>query len=287
MKRIYWFDAVCRVPLPFAMSLLIMGCVSTADFVQLTREVAYIRDQQTELTLQIETLKDLATDLVEQQDKEHRETLASQLNELNDKFETMAAVQSALDSALANMRSAGSDATQWSADNGTGIGGDFIAATSPCVLSDMPEMEPDIQDIVTSADNGTLGQEELSPRRAFEVAYQDYQSGDYDGAIQQFEGFQKRFPEASTSLAADAQYLVGTSHFRKRECVKAITAYEKLVSAFPHHKNNALGLLKLSYLYDAMGDKVQARSALFRLIDRHPRSKEAQLARQRLPSVSQ
>ena len=157
------------------------------------------------------------------------------------------------------------------------------AGTPPCAAEDTPEIEPDLQSLASSG-GATQDQTDLSPREAFEIAYQDYQAGDYDSAIQGFLSFQQRFPKAS--LVVDAQYLVGTSYFRTRDCAGATAAYEKMVSDFPHHKNNALALLKLSSLYDAVGKTAEARSALLLLIERHPRAKEAKLARQRLPEVS-
>ena len=275
-----------RGALLFVASLAITGCAATADFVDLTKEVTYVRDQQNELKTQVAELKTLATDIAAQQKKERPEHLGSRLDELNTKFEAMAAVQSVLDSALTDLRRAHQEGTRLSASVGSGVetASDPGAGVSPCASSDMPEMEPDIQTFVPS-DSATQDQAERSPREVFEVAYQDYQAGDYEAAIQGFEAFERQFPDAA--LAVDAQYLVGTSYFRTRNCVRAIAAYEKMVDSFPHHKNNALGLLKLSYLYDAMEDTAQARSSLLRLIERHPRSKEAKLARQRLPDVSQ
>ena len=286
MSRGRCSDGMCRGALLFATSLAITGCAATADFVDLTKEVSYVRNQQNELKAQVADLKMLATEIAAQQKKERPEYLGSRLDELSTKFEAMAAVQSVLDSALTDLRRDHEEGMRRIASVGRGAetASDPGAGASPCASSDMPEMEPDIQAFVPS-DGATQDQTELSPREAFEVAYQDYQAGDYDSAIQGFEAFQQRFPDAA--LAVDAQYLVGTSYFRKRDCVRAIVAYERMVNTFPHHNNNALGLLKLSYLYDATGDTAQARSVLLRLIERHPRSKEAKLARQRLPDVSQ
>jgi len=286
MSRGRCLDGMCRGALLFAASLAITGCAATADFVDLTKEVTYVRNQQNELKAQVAELKTLAADIAAQQNEERPEYLGLRLDELSTKFEAMEAVQSVLDSALIDLRRDHEEGMRRIASVATGVetASDPGAGTTPCASSDMPEMEPDIQAVVPS-DGTTQDQTELSPRDAFEVAYQDYQAGDYNGAIQGFKAFQQRFPDAS--LAVDAQYLMGTSYFRTRDCARAIAAYEKMVNTVPHHRNNALGLLKLSYLYDAMRDAAQARSVLLRLIERHPRSKEAKLARQRLPDVSQ
>ncbi|HIA14397.1 MAG TPA: tol-pal system protein YbgF [Nitrospirales bacterium] len=286
MSRSCCVNSMCRGALLFAASLLITGCVATADFVDLTKEVTYVRNQQNELKAQVAELKTVAADIAAQQNEERPEYLGSRLDVLSTRFEAMEVVQSVLGSQLIDLRRDHEEGMRRIASIAAGVetASDPGAGTTPCASSDMPEMEPEIQAVVPS-DGTTQDQTELSPREAFEVAYQDYQAGDYDGAIQGFKAFQQRFPDAS--LAVDAQYLVGTSYFRTRDCVKAIAAYEKMVNTFPHHRNNVLGLLKLSYLYDAMGNAAQARSVLIRLIERHPRSKEAKLARQRLPNVSQ
>ena len=281
------------------VSLLLTGCAATADFVDLTRAVADVRNQQNALKAQIAELKQFTIDIMAQQEKEHPKHIGSRLDELNTTLEAMATVQSRLDLAFTELqrehedrmrRIAAVSAVVGSERSSSGVTGtaetdsNSEGSTVLCLPSDMPMIEPDIQPFIPTGDE-TEDQMELSPREAFEVAYQDYQAGDYDTAIQGFEGFQRQFPDAS--LAVDAQYLVGTAYFRKHDCGRAIAAYENMINKFPHHKNNALGLLKLSYLYDAVGNKARARSVLLRLIDHHPRSKEAKLARQRLPDVSQ
>jgi TolA-binding protein len=266
-----------------------MGCAATADFVELTKEVTYVRNEQKELKVQVAELKKLATDIAARQKRQRPAQVGSRLDELTAKLESIAAAQTVSDSVLTELRRDHGEAMRRIASVPTGVGtsraptntapgrettSDSGTDTTACAPADMPEMEPEIQAFVPP-DDATQDQIVVSPREAFQVAYQDYQAGDYESAIQGFNAFQQRFPEAS--LVVDAQYLVGTAYFRTRDCSRAVSAYEKMVSTFP----------KLSYLYDAMGNRAQARSVLLRLIDGHPRSKEAKLARQRLPDVSQ
>ncbi len=275
-----------RGVLLFATSLAMTGCAATADFVDLTKEVTYVRNQQNELKAQVVELKEFAADIAVQQQKERPEYFGSRLDELSARVDAMEAVQSGFDSARIDLRKDHEVGMRRIASVPTGVetaSGPGTDAT-PCASSDMPEMEPDVQALDLSG-SASQDQGQLSPREAFEVAYQDYQAGDYDSAIQGFEAFEEQFPDAA--LVVDAQYLVGTSYFRTRNCSRAIAVYEKMVNTFPHHKINTLGLLKLSYLYDAMGDTAQARAALLQLIEHYPRAKEAKLARRRLPDVSQ
>ena len=100
MSRGRCLDGMCRGALLFAASLAITGCAATADFVDLTKEVTYVRNQQNELKAQVAELKTLAADIAAQQNEERPEYLGLRLDELSTKFEAMEAVQSVLDSAL-------------------------------------------------------------------------------------------------------------------------------------------------------------------------------------------
>ena len=293
MTRVRCLHGVYRGVLLFAASLAITGCfATTADVVELVDKADDVKTQQDELKSQVVELKKAVGNVMAQQKKASPRYLRSRLDELSVKFEEMEKV-------LTDLRRDHEDGMRRSTSGVAGVETGMVAegtagdletssdhgeGTTSCVSSDMPEREPDIQAFGPSG-NVTDNQTELSSRELFEVAYQDYQVGDYDSAIHGFEAFQQRFSNAPR--AVDVQYLVGTAYFRKGDCVRAIAAYERLVEAFPQHSNGALGMWKLSYLYDEVGDAVQARSVLLRLIERHPRTREAKLARQRLPDISQ
>ena len=275
-------------------SLVITGCASTADFVDLTKEVSDVREQQNELKLQVAKLEKASTDIELQQKEGTSRHLKSRLDALNAKIEAMETVQSALDSELIDLRRDHEQRMRQITGDVTGVGhgkvtenlemsSDFETGSISCVSADMLEREPDIQTFGFSSD-GIENQDSLSPREAFEIAHQDYQAGDYASAIRGFEAFQERFPDAPRAI--DVQYLVGASYLEKGDCSRAIAAFENMVETFPQNSKSAVGMWKLSYLYAGAGNEVQARAVLLRLIKQYPLTREAKLARQRLPAVS-
>ena len=90
MSRSRCSDGMCRGVLLVVTSLVITGCAATADFVDLTKEVGYVRTQQNELNAQVAELKKLTTAIVAQQKKERPKYLGARLDELSAKFEAMA-----------------------------------------------------------------------------------------------------------------------------------------------------------------------------------------------------
>lgn len=276
-----------------------ISCATTPDFVDLKEEVKYIHKQQSTLKTQFSELQEIIRVFVEEQKKEVPEYLGARLDELNTTFEEMIETQAELDIRVSNLRegmpviqskpSAVSQGVDDSSQSGKVLKSSKAEAgsqkfTSPCLASAMPVVEPDIQVPIAMQDTAEA-ETSMSPQEAFEIAYQDYQVGLYDSAIEGFKRFKRKFP--GTTEAVSIQYLLGTAYFRKGDCVNAIVAYETMIDRFPHNTKSALALWKLSSLYDAAGNNSKARAVLLQLIDRHPKTKEAKLARRKLPDLSQ
>ena len=104
MSRSRCVNSRCRGALLFAASLLNTGCAATADFLDLTKEVTYVRNQQNKLKAQLTELKTLAADIAAQQNEERPEYLGSRLDVLSTRFEEMEVVQSVLGSQLIDLR---------------------------------------------------------------------------------------------------------------------------------------------------------------------------------------
>jgi tol-pal system protein YbgF len=122
----------------------------------------------------------------------------------------------------------------------------------------------------------------LTPTAAYNQAYNDYLKGNYDLAVAGFAGFLKQFP--STSLSAHAQYWIGEAFYNKKEYKAAIEAYDRVINEKKYEKSDRLApaLYKSGLAHVALGDAVKARSFFKRVVEEHPHSNEAPLARLRL-----
>jgi tol-pal system protein YbgF len=114
----------------------------------------------------------------------------------------------------------------------------------------------------------------------YEQAAQDLTQGRYPLALQGFREYVQRFP--TTDLADNAQYGVGECLFAQAQFDSAATEYERIESLYPQGDRVPAGLWKLALCREKLGQTVQARKVLDRLVKGFPLSGEAQLARDRL-----
>ena len=61
--------------------------------------------------------------------------------------------------------------------------------------------------------------------------------------------------------------------------------FQRLVTKYPNSQKLTHALLKIGYTHDELGNKAQAEQALNDLIERHPQSTAARLARKRLQDL--
>lgn len=123
----------------------------------------------------------------------------------------------------------------------------------------------------------------LTPIEVYNLAYNDYLKGNYDLAIAGFESFLKQFPDST--LAPHAVYWQGESYYSKKDYFKAIESFDRLVKDFPKSEKVVAGLLKQGLSYAEIGDKTRARTLLRKVIEEHPLSTEADLAKNKLAEI--
>ena len=114
----------------------------------------------------------------------------------------------------------------------------------------------------------------------YEQAAQDLIQGRYPLALQGFREYAQRFP--NTDLADNAQYGVGECLFAEAQFDSAAIEYERIESLYPQGDRVPAGLWKLALCREKLGEAVQARKVLDKLVKAFPLSGEAQLARDRL-----
>ena len=117
----------------------------------------------------------------------------------------------------------------------------------------------------------------------YREAYETFQKGDLEGARKKFEAFLTQYPH--TELSDNAQFWIGETYFLKKDYEKAILEYEKVMVKYPEGDKVPSALLKQGLAFLELGDKTNARSLLRRVVERYPKTEQAEIAKKRLESI--
>lgn len=117
----------------------------------------------------------------------------------------------------------------------------------------------------------------------YREAYETFQKGDLEGARKKFEAFLTQYPH--TELSDNAQFWIGEIYFLKKDYEKAILEYEKVMVKYPEGDKVPSALLKQGLAFLELGDKTNARSLLRRVVERYPKTEQAEIAKKRLESI--
>jgi tol-pal system protein YbgF len=119
-------------------------------------------------------------------------------------------------------------------------------------------------------------------RKEFEAAWRSFERKDYRVAITRFKDFVKKHPKSRAAPAA--QYWVGEAYFSLREFEKAIVEFDE-VRRYPQNDKTAVALLRQSFAFTELGEKLNAKLVLQELVEKYPQSAEAPKAKQRLKAL--
>ena len=117
----------------------------------------------------------------------------------------------------------------------------------------------------------------------YKDAYETFHKGDLEGARRKFEAFLKQYP--NTELSDNAQFWIGETYYLKRDFERAILEYEKAIVKYPEGDKIPAALFKQALSFMELGDKTNARNLLKRVIERYPRSEQAELAKKKLETI--
>jgi len=120
-------------------------------------------------------------------------------------------------------------------------------------------------------------------RRLYEIAYQDLKRENYQLAMINFRSFLERYPDSA--LSDNAQYWVGEVYYAQGQYSVAIEEFRRVVEGFPGHEKVPSAYLKIALCSQKMQDAPTARRYLEYVIQNYPETREAQLARERLPEL--
>ena len=123
----------------------------------------------------------------------------------------------------------------------------------------------------------------VSEQQLFQSAKAQYSQGKFEQALRGFQDLLDQYPQSS--LADDAQYMIGESYYNMKEYVDAVAEYDKVIKRYPDSENVPGARLKKAFALFSLGKKGQGVVELQQIVSRYPSTKEAQIARQRLAEL--
>jgi len=119
----------------------------------------------------------------------------------------------------------------------------------------------------------------LPPEEVYKNALSDYTKGNYDLAIAGFRTYTQNYPR--TSLVPNAQYWLGESYYSQKNYAQAIEEFDVVIRDFSDSPKVPSALFKQGDAYLQMGDTKRATTVLCELMNKHGKTREARLARER------
>ena len=116
--------------------------------------------------------------------------------------------------------------------------------------------------------------------RDYEAALNLFKTNKLKDAAGAFEAFGRNHP--NSTLAPNAQYWLGNTHYALRDCKKSIDAHKAMVAKWPQHAKAPDSLVGIATCQQELGDAKGARATLETVLTKYPSSLAAATAKQRL-----
>ncbi|MGQ0810205.1 MAG: tol-pal system protein YbgF [Nitrospiraceae bacterium] len=121
-------------------------------------------------------------------------------------------------------------------------------------------------------------------RRLYDRIMEEFRHKDYEAALAGFRLFLEL--HGQSSLAANAQYWIGECQYRLGRYKDAVTSFYNVVSYYPLSPKLAASTLKIGQTYTKLKDHEKAKLMYERVLEQHPDSSEAEVARKALDAIS-
>ncbi len=130
---------------------------------------------------------------------------------------------------------------------------------------------------------GAMADTDPAVEAAYLSAFNELKEGEYEAAVAGFERFVQQYPE--TSYTDNAWYWLGEARYVERDYNGALEAFQTVVNRFAASGKVPDALYKIGVVQDEQGEPDNARATLNRVIDEHPDTDAARLARERLQAL--
>lgn len=159
-------------------------------------------------------------------------------------------------------------------------------------LDDMAQQSQNLNTTAAASPNGAVptgpAQPPVNQAPPADVLYnnalRDYNSAKYDLASGEFADFMKFY--ADNDLAGNAQFYIADIEYRQGNFDAAVKDYDKVLEQYPSGNKAPAAQLKKGFALLELGQREAGTRELRSLVNRYPRSIEAQQARDRLARLS-
>jgi tol-pal system protein YbgF len=156
-------------------------------------------------------------------------------------------------------------------------GGDVVASVEAPAPAPPPAPKP----AASEPEKGKVPQDLVGS--SYDSAMRQLQGGDHDEAIQSFRNYLHE--NGSSPYADDAQFWIGESYFRKGQYHRAIIEFNQVSSNYGSGDRAPAALLRQAEAFRIVGDRVDARLSLQKVINRYPGTGEAAKASKMLSEI--
>lgn len=270
-----------RILTALAGMLVLTGCVSTSDIERMQAQIFDLQDQVAELKRSQNTEVQQVNERIEQKTDELLRSYADLTARVAAVDERMATNVGTVEQTNYRIDRLAQQITQLQAEIVSLRGG----AAVPPPAGGSPAVSPSAEEIVVGATppRTPTALPSDDPIEMYQSAYRDYQRGNYDLARSGFEQFLELVPQSD--LADNAAYWIGECYFAQKKHRDAITRFDQVINDYSSSDKVPSALLKKGFAYIEMGERAQGIVQLQYVIHEHPRSSEAEIARQRLSAM--
>ena len=144
-----------------------------------------------------------------------------------------------------------------------------------------PQPLSPIEAALAKEDAALQGRSETDYREALQLVKQ----GQCTQAVPKLRDYIRRNPKSD--FADNAQYWIGNCYYSQQDYNRAIIELNEVLLKYPKADRVPPALLLLADSFADSGDKIDARLILQKLVSDHPRSEEAERARQKLQTLGE
>jgi tol-pal system protein YbgF len=269
-----------RSLIALACTLALTGCVSTSDIERMQAQIFDLQDQVAHLKRSQNSEVQQVNERIEQKTDELLRSYADLTARVAAVDERMATNVGTVEQTNYRIDRLAQQITQLQAELSALRGGGGVASGGmPSAVS--PVGTPSTEEIVVGGDPSVISSDD--PIEVYQNAYRDYQRGNYDLSRAGFEAFLAEVPESD--LADNAAYWIGECFFAQKSHREAITRFDQVINNYPTSDKVPSALLKKGFSYIEMGERAQGIVQLQYVIHEHPKSSQAEIARQRLKTM--
>jgi tol-pal system protein YbgF len=117
----------------------------------------------------------------------------------------------------------------------------------------------------------------------FDAAQRDLTMGNYDLAEVGFLQFLESYPKSD--LSDDARYGLAETYYARKRYREAVDEYQQILTKDPKSPKGPAAMLKIGLCQKSLGDNREARKVWQSLITKYPFADEAKVAQQRLDEI--